>query len=301
MLRSLCMFVYLLLLCMQGITQELKCAVQVVSDQVSDLDNTTVEALRSSVFEFINNRKWTDDKFSNDEKIECSILINITQRISTDEFKGSFQVQSRRPVYHSSYNTTILNHIDNDFQFRYVPFQTLDFSETTNLSNLTSVIAFYLYMIIGYDYDSFSLYGGTKYLQKASIIVNNAQSAKEKGWKAYEGTTNRYWMVENYLNDSQFKPLRECMYKYHRLGFDLLADKVEQGRGNVLEALDLLRKTHRDKPNSFNVKMFFNAKSDEIVNLFSQSFPQEKTRVINLLNEVDPSNTNKYNKIRSSE
>ncbi|MFQ5334676.1 MAG: DUF4835 family protein [Flavobacteriales bacterium] len=299
MLRSFSLLLCFLL-CLRAVPQELKCAVQVVSEQVSDLDKTVVDALKSSIFEFVNNRKWTSDKFSNDERIECSIMINITQRISTDEFKGTIQVQSRRPVYHSSYNTTIINHIDNDFQFRYVPYQPLDFSESSHLDNLTSVLGFYVYLIIGLDYETYSLYGGTTYLLKASTVVNNAQSAKEKGWKAYEGTNNRYWMIENYLNDAQFKPLRECMYKYHRLGFDMLADKVEQGRSEALEALELLKKTHRNKPNSFNVKMFFNAKADEIVNLFSQSFPQEKTRVINLLSEVDPANTNKYSKIRSN-
>jgi hypothetical protein len=281
--------------------QELNCAVQVLSPQIQGTAEKKIfETLQTSVFEFMNNTKWTKDVFQLDERIECSITITISDKLSSDEFKGSIQVQSRRPVYKSGYNSTMFNWSDNDFQFKYLEYQAMDFSETTHMNNLTSVLAYYAYVILGIDYDSFSLNGGTPFFQKAQTIVSNAQNAPEKGWRAIESTKNRYWIIENMLNPT-FSPLRECVYVYHRTGLDVLVSDKETGRATIAESLKLLKKVHSDRPGSFNLQLFFNAKSDELVNVFSVSFPDEKSRVVNILNEVDPANSNKYQKILQSQ
>src|ERR1044071_7150068 len=184
----------------------------------------------------MNNSKWTNDIYSPEERINCSMFINITEKLSTDEYKATLQIQSTRPVYKSSYNTVLLNHNDADFQFHYVEFQPLDFSINQYMSNLTSVLGYYAYVILAMDYDSFSLNGGTPWWQKAQTIVANAQNAPEKGWKSMESTKNRYWLVEDMLQPS-FAPLRDCIYKYHRLGFDVMYQDVAAGRAVVLELL----------------------------------------------------------------
>lgn len=279
--------------------QELKCTVKVNSQQIQGSDKRVYETLQTAVFEFLNNTKWTKDVYTNDERIECSFLINITERPSTDQFSATLQVQFSRPVYKSSYNSVLLNYRDKDFQFKYLEYQSLEFSENQNLSNLTSVLAYYAYLAIGMDYDSFAPEGGTVYLQKAQTIVNNAQNANETGWKAFESNKNRYWLVFNML-DQVFSPLRECTYKYHRLGLDIMNNDKDGGRATIAESLSLIQKTNADRPNSFNMKLFFDSKADELVNIFSQGSSAEKTKVVNILNEVDGANSSKYQKILSS-
>ena len=292
--------VLLILIVAPAKAQELNCVVTVNSRQIEGSEKTTFQAMERSIREFVNNRRWTNDVFKTTERIECSILINLTEQLSQGEFKGSIQITASRPIYGTSYNTTLFNHNDGDFQFRFQQFDVLDFSQTAHLSNLTSVLAYYIYIIIGLDYDSFSLKGGTPYFQKALAIVNNAQGAQELGWKAFESSTNRYWLVENML-DTRFSPLRVCMYKYHREGFDILSEKTDEGRGKVTEALQELAKVHQAVPNSFNLRVFFNAKSEEIIKLYStKAFPEEKTRIVNLLNQIDPANTNRYAKIKNA-
>jgi hypothetical protein len=281
--------------------QELNCTVQVLSPQFQNSsDKKIFQTLQQSIFEFMNNRKWTNDVFQQQERIECSVVITVTEKPSADEFKASIQVQARRPVFKSSYNSLVLNVLDKDFAFKYIEYQPLEFSESSYISNLTSVLAYYAYIIIGTDYDSFSLEGGSPYFQKAQTIVSNAQTASDKGWKSFESSQNRYWIVENILN-STFKPMRECMYKYHRLGFDAMAEDVASGRAAVLQALLLLKAVHESKPSSYSMQLFFLAKADEVVNLFSLADPAEKTKVMELLNEIDPANTTKYNRIMESQ
>lgn len=279
------------------LSQELNCSVQVVAPQLNNsADKKIFQTLQESVFEFMNNRKWTNDVFQQDERIECSIVITITEKPSADDFRGSIQVQSRRPVYKSSYNSLLLNILDKNIAFKYVEYQPLEFSENTFISNLPSILAFYAYIIIGADYDSYSMEGGTPYYQKAQTIVSNAQSTTEKGWKSSEDTQNRYWIVENLLN-ATFKPMRECSYKYHRLGFDAMAEDLPSGRAVALSSLELLKKVYETKPGSYSLTLFFLAKADEIVNLFMLAEPAEKTRVLALVNEIDPANNSKYIKI----
>jgi hypothetical protein len=287
-----------LLLCFSfsAMAQELNCQVSVLTPQIQESNKQIYETMQTQIREFMNNRKWTNDIFQNKEKIECSIIINIMERTSTDDFKGTIQVYSRRPIYKSSYDSPMINHQDNDFTFRYVQDQLLEFDENSSSSNLISTLAYYAYVILALDYDSFSADGGTIYWQKAQTIVNNSQQLAERGWKSFEGTRNRYWLVENALN-MEFKPLRTCLYRYHRLGFDKMVDNVAEGRRVVLESLKELRRVYNDRPNSFFMQFFFNAKSDEVVSLFSEAQAEDKNQAVQLLTAIDPGNISKYNNI----
>ena len=291
----LTLFIFLSCCCF---AQELNCSVQVLTPAIQG-DKHIFETLQKSIYEFMNNTRWTKDNFKNDERIECSILMNVSDRVN-DDFKATIQIQSRRPVYKSSYNAVLINYIDQEFQFRYIESQALEFSETTYLSNLTSVLAYYAYIVIALDYDTFSMNGGTPYYQKANAIVNNAQNDQSvKGWQSFESQRNRYWMVYNML-DPVYAPIREYMYKYHRLGLDVMSQNKDQGKGVIAENMTLLQKAYRDRPASFSLQMFFSAKGDELVNIFSGGTPEEKTKVVNILNEIDPANSNKYQKILTS-
>lgn len=276
--------------------QELNCQVQVVSNQVQQSDRRIFETLQKAIYEFVNTTKWTNDQYQLTERIECSMFINITERVSADEFKATIQVQSRRPVYKTSYNTTLLNINDQDFTFKYIEFQPLQFSEATMLANLTSVLAFYSYMIIGVDYETFSPNGGEVYFQKALAIVNNAQGAVESGWKQFESTNNRYWLIENFLNP-RFKLMRESYYKYHRGGMDVMTADMETGRQAITECLENIKKVRQDQQNAYLLRLWFNAKADELVNIYSSAFPDVKAKVVAILSETDPGNITKYKKI----
>lgn len=279
-------------------SQELRCNVQVVSSQIQGTNKQVFQTLQTAIYEFMNNTAWTQHIYANEERIECNIMINL-QDHNGDEFTGSIQIQSRRPVYNTSYNTTILNFKDDDFKFTYVEFEPLEFSITEHRSNLTSVLAYYAYVIIGLDYDTFSLLGGTEFYQKAERIVNNAQNAQEKGWKAFESRKNRYWLIENILND-RYKGLREFLYRYHRLGLDVMDSKEATGREEIAESLELLQKIYRQKPDPylFFYDLIMSAKSDELVNIFSESFMAEADRVYKILVEIDPTRAEKYKKIK---
>ncbi|OPZ97532.1 MAG: hypothetical protein BWY70_01476 [Bacteroidetes bacterium ADurb.Bin408] len=296
MRRFIPLFFLFIFLLTRSQAQELRCAVSVTAPSIAGSDRTVYEVMQQALYEFMNSRQWTKYKFTQDERIDVNILITIQDRISTDEFKGNMQIQARRPVFKTSYNTTLLNHIDNDIHFKYVEQQPLEFAENTHTSNLTSLMAFYAYMVLGLDFDSFSKNGGTPYYEKAQTIVITAQNASEKGWKAFESQRNRYWFVENMLN-SQYTNVRDAIYTYHRLGLDQMYDNIENGRASVVIALEALQKVHRQKPGSYLMQIFFSAKSDEFVNIFTEAPPMDKPRVVNILREIDPTNTNKYQKI----
>ena len=280
--------------------QELRCNVSISSTKIQGANKTVFETMQSDLYEFMNNRKWTEHQYTQDERIECSFFINLEEQISSDEFKGSIQVQVRRPVFNSSYETVLLNIKDNDFHAKYVEYQTLEFNETSNKDNLTNILAYYAYIILGIDYDSFSPEGGTEFFQKAQAIVNISQNAREKGWKAFESERNRYWLVENILNKA-YSGFRSCTYQYHRQGMDIMSDKAPEGRAVIAESLKSIQKVFRARPSLYILQIFFDAKSDELVNIFSKSFPDERNRVSVLLNECDPSNGSKYEKILKSE
>ncbi|HET6244073.1 MAG: DUF4835 family protein [Bacteroidetes bacterium] len=292
-------FVFLFLIATAVSSQELNCTVQVLSQQVQGTETRVFQTLETAIFEFMNNTKWTGDAFTMDERIECSIMINVTERISNDQFKATMSIQSRRPIFNTSYNSVMLNYNDNDFTFKYLEYQPLEFSLNAFNSNLTSVLAFYAYIIIGLDYDSFALQGGTPHFQKSQTIVANAQGTggnEEAGWKAHLSIKNRYWYVENMINLT-FEPIRSANYIIHRKALDKMSENMDEARLEVINALEGLKTVHKIKPTSYNMQMFFNAKSDEMVSIFTKAMPAEKQKAVQILSEIDPGNLTKYQKI----
>jgi hypothetical protein len=272
-----------LLLCLLAsnitMAQELNCNVTVLSPQIQSSDKKVFTTLQTAIYEFMNNTRWTNDQYANQERIECSMQINVTERVSS--------------VYKTSYYSPILSLNDENLQFRYIEFQTLEFNENATNPNLVAVLAYYAYVILGMDYDTFSPLGGSPYFQKAQTIVSNMQNSPEKGWRAFEGTRNRYWLSEN-LNNPVFRPARMLMYNYHRKGFDMLSDKKDDAINMMAESIEGLRPVFNDKPGNYLMQSVFFAKSDEIVNVFGGAFPETKTRMINILTEFDPANGTKY-------
>jgi hypothetical protein len=279
--------------------QELNCQVTINSQQIQGTVNKQIfDQMKTAIFEFMNNRRWTNDVYLGTERIDCSILIILTQSLGTDEYLGTIQVSSNRPTFKAAYPTPLFNYIDENFQFKYQQFSQLEFNDNNFQNNLTSVLAYYAYVILAHDYDSFSPLGGTPYWQKAQTVVQNAQTASEKGWKSTEGNKNRYWLVENQLQPV-FQGIRNCIYTYHREGLDIMSDKATEGRANILKALELLVPVYQNRPASFNMQLFFNAKQVEIVKIFQGSTPEEKNKSVELLMKIDPANTNKYLQIQS--
>lgn len=282
-----------------GYAQELNCTVSVISPGVQNTEKRIFETLQKDVREFMNSNQWTSDVFTIEERIECSILITITEVVSGNKYKGSMQIQSSRPAYMTSYNSVMLNVNDQDVVFEYVENQPLQFQPNQHINNFTSILAFYAYMIIGADYDSFSPKGGEPYYQKALQIVNNAQNEGEKGWKAFEGSRNRYWLIENMMN-ARYEGFRTVMYQYHRKGLDMMQSDLQGGRKAIFECIDPLKKLRLDQPNSYLLTVFFTAKVDELINIFKEAFPDVKTKAANDLMQCDPSNANKYEAIIKS-
>jgi len=281
-------------------TGELRCNISLETSKIQGTNKRVFQTLQTALYEFMNNRSWTNHVFAQQERIECNILINVND-YSGDEFKATLTIQSRRPVYGSSYSTTLLNYVDNSFIFRYVEYEPLEFNETQFLSNLTSVMAFYAYIIIGLDYDSFSLEGGTEYFKKAETIMNNAQNSNDDGWKPFtaKANRNRYWLIKNIL-DKGYQPCREFIYRYHRLGLDNMSKKQAEARMEILSDLELLRKVFQSKPDPFMHflnHVILEAKADEFASIFTEGMPDEKSRAYNILMEIDPTHGPKYEKI----
>lgn len=281
--------------------QELNCNVQITAQKIQGSNRQVFETMQREIYEFMNNTVWTNHVFRYTERIDCNILINLTEQISADEFRGTVQVQLRRPVYNTTYNSTMLNFVDNNLQFRYVEFQPLEFDPNTYRSSLVSVLSYYAYIILGFDYDSFSLYGGTELFQVAEKIVTNAQNAPEPGWKPYDGSRNRnrYWLVKNIL-DAEYKGIRSFIYEYNINGMDKLESRTSEARASIVESLRLVQEVYRRKPDPFMyyLQIVIDSKSDELINIFTEAFPEEKSRVLQILTEIDPANKSKYEKIK---
>ena len=293
-MRLTVILLLLLLLLFSDISaQELICNIRVNANQIQTSDKKIFNSLQSDLYEFVNNTKWTNTNFQSEERIECSILINISKMISNDEFEGSIQIQSTRPIYGTSYKSTLFNYQDNNFRFNYLEFQALEFTENTHLSNLTSVIGFYINIIIGLDFATFSEDGGMEYFGKAQKIVSNAQNAPQKGWKAFESDRNRYWLAHD-LADPRYSDYQRTLYAYHRLGLDKLAEEPDDARYEITESLESLKSVFRENPSAFILKLFFDAKSDEITKIYSEAFPNEQARIVKVLTEIDPTNSSKY-------
>ncbi|PSL50126.1 uncharacterized protein DUF4835 [Chitinophaga niastensis] len=284
--------------------QEIRANVTVVANQVQGVDKKIFVTLQTALKEFLNNRHWANDAFTPAERIECNFLLNVTGTTGSDTYKASLTIQATRPVFNSSYVTSLLNLQDNNIVFRYAEFQPLEFSDNRVVgndplaSNLTAIMAYYVDIILGLDYDSFSPRGGDLYFKKALNIVNNAPDGKDiTGWKAFEGNRNRYWLQDNLLN-AKFMPFHDVMYQYHRMGLDVMYDDVNKGRAAIMNCLNLMYAIHQDVPNTMLVQAFFTAKSDELLKLFSKAMPQEKSRAAELLSQMDIPNAQKYQQMK---
>ena len=276
-----------------GRAQELNCTVTVIAPQISNVDVSRFDALEDGIREFMNGRRWTNDNFEFEERIECTLQLTVNESIGSTVFKGSMQVQSSRPVFNSDYNTPVLLVNDGDIQFEWLDNSTILFNPGQHRDNRSSLLAYYAYIILGMDYDTFSLEGGTPHFLQAQAIVANAQNAGERGWKASQGKQNRYWLVENHLSQT-FRPVRICLYNYHRKGLDVLFQDVEGGRLTIAESLIDMRSTNRIRPGSYNIQVFFLSKSDEIINIFSPAPDAERGRLLPILKQLDPGNIQSY-------
>ena len=296
-------FIFLILCTKTVYSQELNCNVQISAQKIQGSNRQVFESMQRDIYEFMNNTVWTNHVFSYAERVDCNILINLTDQLSADEFKGTIQIQLRRPVFNTTYNSTMLNFIDNNFQFRYVEFQPLEFDPNSYRSSLVSVLAYYTYVILGFDYDSFSFEGGTEFFQIAEKIVTNAQNASEPGWKPYDGSRNknRYWLVKNIL-DKEYEGVRRFIYEYDIHGLDKMESKITEARASIVESLKLIQEVYRAKPDPYMylIQIILESKADELINIFSDAFPEEKSRVMQIMTEIDPGNKTKYEKITAA-
>jgi len=289
------LFFSLLLIVGSVHAQELNCTVQINSDQIQGTNKSVFNTLQKSISDFMNNRKWTELSFVNTERIECTLNI-IIKKVDGDVFTSEIQVQSRRPIYNSAYNSTLFNFKDQQFTFNYKEFDQLEINQSAITSNLTAVLAYYAYIIIGYDLDSYSRLGGTTYFQAAENIVNSAQGADLNGWKAFESTRNRYALVNNLL-DEAFKRYRNYFYEYHRLGLDEMSNNATNARARIAEGLPFLREANRSRPSAVVISSFLEAKNDELVNVFSKGTAQEKSEAIEILTDINPAQSDRYSQI----
>ncbi len=273
--------------------QELNFNVTVNSKQVGGTDQRLYESLQEAVINFMNNRIWTNVRFEQHERIEGTMVITVKSR-EGNSITGEMNLAVRRPVYKSNYNTPLLNYIDTEFSFTYIESQPLDFNENAYMSNLTSLLAFYAYYSLGLYFDTFGLYGGEEMFKAAETVVTQAQSSVDAGWKAFDGYTNRYWLIENFTNTT-YRPLRQFLYEYHRLGLDVMGNgKVDEGRNAMTKALEYVKAAYLSKPNLYFVQILNDTKREEWKNVYSIGPQQERTKVVNILRELDPTHSEEY-------
>jgi hypothetical protein len=275
--------------------QELNCNVQINSDKIQGSNKSVFTTLQKAITEFMNTRQWTNLDYEVSERIDCNMNI-ILNSADGENYKGEIVVQSRRPVFNSSYNTNLLNYRDVNFAFTYREFDPLEFNPNNINNSLTAVLAYYAYLVIGFDMDSFSRLGGTPYFQQAENIVSQAQSTSWSGWKAFENDKNRYALISN-ITDEAFKKFREYFYVYHRLGLDQMSINPTNGRASIAEGMDVVRDAYRSRPNAVLIVSFLDTKTDEIINIFKQGTQEEKEKVVEILSSVNPAQANRYQQI----
>ena len=284
-----------------SIGQELNARVTVVTTRVSNnVNRNTFLTLQTALNNFLNNRKWSSETYAPNERIDCNFLLNLESTSETNVYKASLTIQAARPVFNTNYLSPIINYKDDDLTFKYIEFQQLDFNENrvtgtdALASNLTAVFAYYAYLIIGFDSDSFSPKGGEVYFQKAQNIVNNAPDGRNiSGWKAFDGIRNRYWLVEN-MSNSRFAIMHDIYYNYYRLVMDKLYDDEKGARAELLNVLNLLDNFNTENPNKMITQFFFQGKATELVKVFSKASPPDKARAMELLPRLDLTNAGKY-------
>jgi hypothetical protein len=292
-MKKIFLYMVLALVGFRVSAQDLNARVQVLSPKIQGSNKRIFQTLETAMKDFLNGRKWSADPILPQERIDCTFVLNITNWDGSSNFSGELQVQSSRPVYSSTYSSTLININDKDIDFIYNDGQTIDYTDQSFQSNLSSIMAFYAYIIVGLDYDTFSLYGGSPYFANAQTVINNAQSGSYRGWKAFDGNINRYWLSEN-LNNKLYAPLRSFMYDYHRNGLDVMADNVAKGRKEITSILPTLQQINRQRVGSMFPLVFYTAKSDELVSLYGKADPQERVQAMNILLQADPANGNKY-------
>ena len=278
--------------------QEFNFDVSVSTAKVAGTDQRAYESLKEAVVNFMNNRVWTNVKFNPEERIEGAIVINVKSK-TDNVIEAELNIAVRRPTYKTNYNTALFNYVDDDFAFEYVESQPLDFNENSYMSNLTSTLAFYAYYSLGLYFDSFGLYGGDNFFKVADQIVTSAQGASETGWKAFDDKRNRYWLCENMTN-AAYKPIRQFMYEYHRLGLDVMSIKTDEGKAAITKSLDYLKQMYSEKPNILFMQVLNDTKRNEWKSIYSEGSQQDKTKAINIFREIDPSHATEYEEILSN-
>ncbi len=300
--RIVIFFILLLSLHFHVNAQELNCQVSIQYPRTQTVDVQVYRSMENSIFEFMNGRRWTTDltkQYTQNEKIECSFTINIREEISQNEFSAELIVQSFRPVFNSNYKSPVFSNNDRDFSFSYNEYQNFDYNDNDFTSNLTSLLAYYAYIIIGYDNETFEKGSGKVYFQNALNVINNVPAnvkAANKGWSAFDGIRNRAVLVDNLINP-RYNVMSDVLYDYHLKGMDRMYENPSNARKTILESINKLDVVYNDNPNAMILRTFFIAKTDEIVKVFSKATSQEKTEVVNLCSKLDPINTNKFKAI----
>ena len=271
-------------------SQELNCKVVIDHRQITISDPSVFDDMETDIAEFLNNQKWTNDDFQDEERINCNFLITISSMPSIGIFEASVQVLSSRPIYGTEYETVLLNFADRDWSFPYVQSKPIQYNESSFTDNLSSLLAYYAYMIIGMDYDSFSELGGAEFYQEAFKIVNNAQQSNYPGWQQLGNNRNRYWLIEN-LQNTSLRPIRTAMYSYHRLGLDIFREEPDEARNVIAKALQTIQLANRARPRSILTISFMDAKATELANIYSSGSPTVRKKAYNILTSIDPSKT----------
>lgn len=276
--------------------QQLNCTVQVNSDKIASTNNQIFKNLEKSISEFVNKTDWTGEEYKQNEKINCSMVI-ILNSYDSNQFAGTIQIESSRPIFDSSYSSPIFNYNDKDFSFRYIEFENLNFNPSTFDSNLVSVLAFYSYMILGFDGDSYAVNGGKAWFDTAQQIVTVAQQSGYKGWSQTDGNQNRYFLINDLLSGT-FDAYRQAMYLYHREGLDNMSKDLKTSKDKILESINTLSGIYRVRPNAFLTRVFFDAKVDEIVSILSGGPKVSMSQTIDMLNKLSPLNSSKWATIK---
>ena len=275
--------------------QELQCEVIINDDQVTVTDKRVFQDMQRAIFDYMNNRRWTTTVYKPEERIQCRLLITITKVPAIGNYEAQVQVVSARPVFGTGYETSALSFFDNAWVFEFNDAQPLQFSENSYTSQLASLLSFYAYLVIGIDNDSFARLGGSPLYDRATNVLTNvsAQNSSAPGWKAFEDTRNRYWLLTN-LQDPQIEPFRVAFYAYFRQGMDLFIQKPDEARANILKAIKSIQTVAQRRPGTAIIRSFFDAKADEIVSVFKGGAPPDKQAVFAILSELDPTNLDKY-------
>ncbi|MFY0654253.1 MAG: DUF4835 family protein [Cyclobacteriaceae bacterium] len=295
-MRKYLLFLIILLCSKVSISQELNCRVSVDARQIQSTERRIFEDMETAFGQFMNNRKWTDDEYELEERINCNIIITLESQPSIGNYTATVQVLSARPIYGTAYESVLINFADRDWAFEYNESQPLQYNDNTFISNITSLLAYYAYLIIGFDYDSFEKLGGDTYFNKAWQVVNSAQQSGYTGWDQFNSIRNRYWFAENIINN-QLQPIREAIYEYHRNGMDQFIEKPDDARRSMLEILKNIQEVNKIKPRAILTISFMDAKAKEISNIFSDGNLTVRREVYTILQDIDPSRGEEYDKI----